>query len=60
MPDKEFVIQVQPKHGMSSVAEITMRDVTPAPAAHLPDENARWAAAGLKPNGQPLDPSRLQ
>ena len=60
MPDKQLVIDVEPKRGVIGGVQIGVHDVTPVPAAKLPDEAARWAAAGLKPNGQPLDPQRMQ
>ncbi len=60
MPDKQFVVYVEPVLGTVGTTRIEVHDVTPAKAPNLPDEAARWAAAGLKPNGQPLDPSHLQ
>lgn len=41
-------------------ARIEVRDVTPPPSDNLPDEAARWRAAGLKPNGEQLDPKHTQ
>lgn len=57
MPDKELVVDVEPKGG---AVQIVIHDVTASPAPKLPDEAARWQAAGLKPNGQPLDPQKMQ
>ncbi len=37
-----------------------LRDVTPPPQVALPDEEARWRAVGLKPNGEPLDKTKLR
>jgi hypothetical protein len=60
MPDKELVIYVQPAKGRVATTNVEVHDVTPQKAANLPDETARWAAAGLKPNGQVLDPTQLR
>jgi len=60
MPDKEFVVYVEPAVGAVGMTKIEVHDITPGKAANLPDEAARWAAAGLKPNGQLLDPTHLQ
>lgn len=39
---------------------LQVRDVTPPPPNdNLPDEEARWRAVGLKPNGEPLDRTKL-
>jgi hypothetical protein len=60
MPDKELVIYVEPAVGMVATTRVEVHDATPTKAPVLPDEAARWAAVGLKPNGQPLDPTRVQ
>jgi hypothetical protein len=60
MPDKQFVVTIEPARGAVATTRIEVRDVTLAKAVNLPDEAARWAAAGLKPNGQPLDPAHVQ
>jgi hypothetical protein len=59
-PDRELVIVVHPVLGTVGMTRLEIRDVTPVPAPKLPDDRARWAAAGLKPNGQVLDPTKLQ
>jgi hypothetical protein len=59
-PDKQFVMYVEPARGAVGMTKIEVHDVTPTKAPNLPNEAARWAAAGLKPNGQPLDPSHVQ
>jgi hypothetical protein len=41
-------------------ARIEVRDVTPPPPDNLPDEESRWRSAGLKPNGEQLDPKHTQ
>lgn len=39
---------------------LQVRDVTPPPPNDtLPDEEARWRAVGMKPNGEPLDRTKL-
>ncbi len=37
-------------------SHVTIRDITAVPQPDLPDEDARWKAAGLKPDGTLLDP----
>jgi hypothetical protein len=40
---------------------LEIRDVTPPPVIDTgPDEEARWRAVGLKPNGEPLDRTKLR
>ena len=52
-------IRVQPgPDGVGSSVEI--RDITPPPSLNLPDEEARWRSAGLKPNGTLADPKHMQ
>jgi hypothetical protein len=60
LPDKLLDVYVEPALGMVATTRVEVHDVTPTKSPNLPDEAARWAAQGLKPNGQPLDPSRLQ
>ena len=60
MPDKQLLIYVQPARGAVATTRVEVHDVTPTKAPNLPDDTARWAAVGLKPNGQPLDPTRVQ
>ncbi|HEX8795690.1 MAG TPA: hypothetical protein VF765_32290 [Polyangiaceae bacterium] len=38
---------------------LLMQDVTPVPAADLPNEAERWKAVGLSPTGKVLDPTHL-
>jgi len=38
---------------------LLVQDVTPAPAADLPNEAERWKAVGLTSNGKVLDPTHL-
>ncbi len=58
-PDKEITIYVRAASGGNG-SELEIHDVTPVQAPQLPDEAARWRAAGLKPNGQVLDPQHLE
>ncbi len=58
VPDHELTIVVRPAEGFVG-SKIEIRDVTPTKSPPMPDENARWNAAGLKPNGQILDPTHL-
>ncbi len=40
---------------------LEVRDITPPPPPpEQPTEELRWKAAGLKPNGEPLDPTKLR
>jgi len=59
-PDKVFVISVKPAKGAVGMTQFEVRDVTPTKAPELPDEAARWRAAGLTPEGRVLDPTKLQ
>lgn len=38
---------------------VTVRDITAPKQPDLPDESARWNAAGLTPDGQLVDPKHL-
>ena len=40
------------------IIEISMQDLTPPPVDTTLTEEERWKKAGLKPNGEVLDPSR--
>jgi hypothetical protein len=40
-------------------SRVEIRDESPAPAANLPDEPARWKQAGLTPEGHVADPTHL-
>jgi len=42
------------------VSKLLIRDVTPPPTVPGLSEEERWKRAGLKPNGQPLDPKKLE
>jgi hypothetical protein len=58
-PNVILRIRVQPgANGLGSSVEV--RDVTPPPAVDLPDEESRWRAAGLQPNGALADPKHTQ
>lgn len=57
-PDLEFYLLVQPGEGASG-CRIEVRKLTQPKAPAYPDDEARWRAAGLKPNGEPLDPKQL-
>jgi hypothetical protein len=57
-PDMELSVRVEPLGGYDGV-RIELRRLTQEKAPVLPDDEARWRAAGLKPNGQPLDPKKL-
>lgn len=49
------------KEPTGSGTRMVVRDVTPASTANVPqDEEARWRAVGLKPNGEPLDRTKLK
>lgn len=41
-------------------SHVTIRDITPVNLPDLPDEEARWKAAGLKKDGTLLDPQHLK
>jgi hypothetical protein len=41
-------------------SKLLIRDVTPPPTVPGLTEEERWKRAGLKPNGQPLDPQKLE
>jgi hypothetical protein len=56
-PQRWLTLRVRPQGILR--ANLEVRDVTPPPPIVLPDEAARWRAAGLKPNGQVLDPTHL-
>jgi hypothetical protein len=56
-PDLELSVLVEPN---GDGCRIEVRKLTTPKAPALPDDEARWRAAGLKPNGQPLDPRKLQ
>ncbi len=40
-------------------SHVTLRDITAPKPADLPDESARWNAAGLTPDGKVADPKHL-
>lgn len=41
-------------------SRVTIRDITPPKLPDQPDEEARWKAAGLKPDGTLLDPQHAK
>ena len=57
-PDLELSVRVEPTNGYEGV-KIELRRLTQPKAEVLPDDEARWKAAGLKPNGEVLDPKKL-
>jgi hypothetical protein len=57
-PDLELSVRVEPMNGFEGV-RMELRRLTEPKAPVLPDDEARWRAAGLKPNGEPLDPKKL-
>ncbi len=59
--DPKRILHIRVDPGEDGIgARIEVRDVTPPPADDLPDEAARWRAAGLKPNGEQLDTKHVQ
>lgn len=58
-PDIELAINVEPGPGGDG-CRVEVRKLTHEKAPVLPDDEARWRAAGLKPNGQPLDPHTMR
>ena len=59
--DPKRILHIRVDPGEDGIgARIEVRDVTPPPSDNLPDEEARWRAAGLKPNGEQLDPKHVQ
>lgn len=57
-PDLELSVRVEPAGALQG-CRLEIRRLTQEKAPVLPDEESRWRAAGLKPNGQPLDPKTL-
>ena len=51
-----IVIDLDARRGGS---RLEIRDMTQKPAETLPDEQARWNAAGMTPDGKLLDPKHL-
>jgi hypothetical protein len=58
-PDLELSVRVEPGMGGAG-SRVTVRRLTQPKAPVLPDDEARWRAAGFKPNGEPLDRKSLQ
>lgn len=58
-PDIELQIRVEPAEGMEGT-RLEVRKLTMPKAPDLPNDAERWRAAGLKPDGKPLDPKHLQ
>ncbi len=62
LPGEQTLLRVtveRPTNGGGTRLEI--RDVTPLPAVNVPpDEESRWRAVGMKPNGEPLDRTKLK
>jgi hypothetical protein len=59
-PDMLLTIRVQPGPNGFGSTRVEVRNVTPPPSPNLPNEESRWKAAGLKPNGELLDPKHTQ
>lgn len=57
-PDLELSVRVEPSNGYEGV-KIELRRLTQPKAEVLPNDEERWKAAGLKPNGEVLDPKKL-
>jgi len=57
-PDLELSVRIEPMSGFEGV-RIELRRLTEPKAPVLLDDEARWRAAGLKPNGEVLDPKKL-
>lgn len=57
-----IVVENPPASGNGGAsARLQLRDVTPpAQVDTPPDEESRWRAVGLKPNGEPLDRTKLK
>lgn len=58
-PDLELSIKVEPADGMEGT-RVEVRKLTMPKAPELPNDEERWRAAGLRPDGRPLDPKKLQ
>lgn len=59
-PTKKLAIEVRVARDAYARSEMTVRDTTPkAPTPGLSDDE-RWKRAGLKPDGTPLDPKRME
>ncbi|MCC6556599.1 MAG: hypothetical protein IT372_26870 [Polyangiaceae bacterium] len=56
-PERTLRIEVVAHPGAT---ELIVRDLTPPPAVHGLSEEERWRRKGLKPDGSPLDPTRLE
>jgi hypothetical protein len=58
-PDLELSIRVEPADGMEGT-RIEVRKLTMPKAPDLPNDEERWRAAGLRPDGRPIDPKKMQ
>lgn len=58
-PDLELSIRVEPAEGLDGT-RIEVRRLTQPKAPALPNDEERWRAAGLRPDGRPLDPKTMQ
>lgn len=57
-PSKIFRIEVVASSPTRTVIDVT--DITPPPSIQGIDEAERWRRAGFKPDGTPLDPTKLE
>jgi len=57
-PGRELRIRLNEIGGVGTKVELF--DSTPPPLPDLPDEQARWKAVGLTPDGKILDPKHLE
>lgn len=57
-PGKTFEVRIEALPSTGDGARLEIRDVTPMPQQHLPDDETRWRAAGLRPDGRVIDPGR--
>lgn len=58
-PDLELSIRVEPAEGLDGT-RIEVRRLTQPKAPALQSDEERWRAAGLRPDGRPLDPKTMQ
>lgn len=59
--NKRLTIDVRPLHaGNGNRSEMVIQDTTPPPFDPKLTDEERWKKAGLTPNGQLIDPKRLE
>ena len=60
-PQKRITIEVRPLHtGNGLKSEMVVRDITPPPFDPKLTDEERWKNAGMTPNGQLLDPKKVE